>query len=213
MISSGHALDDVRRDREADADRAGLAADVPPADAMATLIPMSLPSPSTSAPPELPGVDRRIRLDDGDLDRLARRRATGRRRRSRTGTGSVRCSGAWLVRSLRVVRVGSGRRRDLDRTVQCAHDARRDRVRQSERRTDGDRLVADVEIELESANSTGVRPSASTSLMTARSYVGSVPTTSRRRRGRPKSSRGSWRPRSRRRGSRRGCWSRRSRRS
>ena len=50
------ALGEVRRDREADADVAGLAGPRRRPRAIATLMPMSLPSESTSAPPELPGL-------------------------------------------------------------------------------------------------------------------------------------------------------------
>ena len=66
----GDALDEVRRDREADADVAGgVGAVVPPAEAIATLMPITLPSESSERAAGVARVDRRIRLDDGERDR------------------------------------------------------------------------------------------------------------------------------------------------
>ena len=62
----GDALGEVRRDGEADTDAAGLAADesVLPALAIATLMPISLPSRVEQRATGVAGVDRRVGLDD-----------------------------------------------------------------------------------------------------------------------------------------------------
>ena len=64
---------------------------------------------------------------------------------------------------------------DRDRAVQRAHDAGRDRALQAERAADGEHRVAHLDASL-SPHVAKVRPVAST-LSTARSVFGSVPTT------------------------------------
>ena len=171
----GHALDDVRRDREADADRAGFAAgaarrrdrDVD-ADELAVLVDQRAAGVAR--------VDRRVGLDDRDRDRLGRRlRLALALAEVEEERGVCPSSGVWP--SSGVCRPGvvcaspaSGAADDaiwIERFSALTMPVVTVLDRPSGAPTAmvwSPTLSSD-----ESANSTGVRPSASTSLITARS--------------------------------------------
>ena len=129
----------------------------PPAERIATLTPMSLPSESTSAPPELPGLIAASVWMTGSETLPApllgacccdcRRRGWAGRRRSRTGSAGAVALVALAGVALGVVGRGRcRRRRDVDAAVERAHDAVGDGAGEPERCADGDRRVADVEL-------------------------------------------------------------------
>ncbi len=149
----------------------------PPAVAIATLMPMSLPSSSTSAPPELPGL-MGVGLDHRDRDGLGgRRRLIAVAEVELEGTLTLLPSPSGVWSSCCVPESGAAedaiwieRFSALTMPVVTVFDS-----------PSGAPIAIVWSPTLraeESANSTGVRSSASVSLITARSYVGSVPTTS-----------------------------------
>ena len=146
----GHPLGDVRRDREADADGAGLTTRGRPARGRDGHVDADeLPVAVDERPTRVARVDGRVGLDDGDLDRVGRLLLALALPEVEV-EGTVLTALAVLPSLAAVASVGPGVRRrrrcDLDRAVERTHDSRRDGVRETQRCADGDGLVADVDL-------------------------------------------------------------------